>query len=306
MTVHNARSASAAAVARWALWLALAFTGLAMAQAEPTLDQVYQAAQAGHVEQALEMMQPVLKAHPGSGKAHYVQAELLARQGLASQARDQLAQAERLAPGLPFAKAESVQNLRRELAAPPSSRAVESAHLASLNGRAAPAQPPAPATGSSVPWGVLLAVGGGALVAWMLMRLGRPAAQPTFSGPAAMPASAQGMGAAVPGMNTSLPAGMGAPAPGGGLGRQVVGGLATGLAVGAGVMAAESIGRSLFGGDAHAAPVPAQAPGSAAGYDPVFGNAAANADMGGNDFGVGDAGSWDDGASGGGSSDWDT
>lgn len=305
MTVHNARSASAAAVARWALWLALAFTGLAMAQAEPTLDQVYQAAQAGHVEQALEMMQPVLKAHPGSGKAHYVQAELLARQGLASQARDQLAQAERLAPGLPFAKAESVQNLRRELASPPGGRAVESTHLASLSGRAAPAAP-APATGSSVPWGVLLAVGGGALAAWMLMRLGRPAVQPTFSGPGTVPASAEGMGAAVPGMNTSLPPGMGAPAPSGGLGRQVVGGLATGLAVGAGVMAAESIGRSLFGGGAHAAPVPAPAPSSAAGYDPVFGDAAANADMGGNDFGVSDAGSWDDSASGGGSSDWDT
>lgn len=306
MTVRNTRTAGSAAVARWALWLALAFSGLAMAQAEPTLDQVYQAAQAGRVEQALEMMQPVLKAHPGSAKAHFVQAELLARQGLVGQARDQLGQAEKLAPGLPFAKAESVQNLRRELAAPSGATAAERSRAASLTGSAAPAKR------SSVPWGVLLALGGGALAAWMLMRLARPAASPAFTspGPVAAPLDGTGMGVGgpVPGMNTNMPASMGmapgapaAPAMTGGLGRQMAGGLATGLAVGAGVMAAESLGRSLFGGHSAAVPEAGRAPA----YDPAFGNPSANPDMGGNDFGVSDAGSWDDAGAGGGS-DWDT
>lgn len=295
----NMRNASHATWARWALLLALSFSGWAMAQSEPTLDQVYQAAQAGRVEQALEMMQPVLKAHPGSAKAHFVEAELLARQGQAVQAREQLAQAERLAPGLPFAKTESVQSLQRALAAPQGGKVLDVGHRAAMGERAAPA------SGSSMPWGVLLAVGGGALVAWMLMRLGRPAPAQTFSSPAGSAAPVAGQGWAVPGMNTSVPAsGMPMQSTGGGLGSQLAGGLATGLAVGAGVVAAESIGRSLFGGAAHAAPAPV--PPIPSGYDPVFGNTAANPDMGGNDFGVNDAESWDDGATGGGSSDWDT
>lgn len=311
MTHPTARSSRTAAIARWALWLALSFTGLAMGQAEVTLDQVYEAAQAGRVEQALQMMQPVLKAHPGSAKAHYVQAELLARQGLAGQAREQLALAEKLAPGLPFAKPESVQHLRGALASPSGGKALDKPARASFDA------PAAPASGSSMPWGVLLAVGGGALAAWMLTRLGRPTASPASAGaaaatapgyPAASAASAgpaeSGAGWAVPGMNTSMPANMGVPAPAApGLGRQVAGGLATGLAVGAGVMAAESLGRSLFGGTAHAAT--AQEPGSMSRYDPEFGNAAVNADMGGNDFGIVDASSWDDAGSGGSSSDWD-
>jgi hypothetical protein len=37
------------------------------------------------------------------------------------------------------------------------------------------------------------------------------------------------------------------PAPGSGLGGKVMGGLATGLAVGAGVVAAQAIGKSLMG-----------------------------------------------------------
>lgn len=291
------RHTSTTTWARWVLLAALTFSGWAQAQSEPTLDQVYQAAQAGRVEQALEMMQPVLKAHPDSAKAHFVQAELLARQGLAEQARAQLAQAERLAPGLPFAKADAVHNLQRALAAPQGGKAPDRGPRAAVVERAAPAPR------ASVPWGVLLAVGGGALVAWMLMRLGRPAPAQSFNNPVGPAASAPGQGWAVPGMNTSVAApGMPGQAAGGGLGSQLAGGLATGLAVGAGVVAAESLGRSLFGGTSHGAAAPA----ADAGYEPQFGNAAANADMGGTDFGVNEVGSWDDSAVGGGNSDWDT
>src|SRR5450759_5407336 len=92
---------------KWLLVAALLNVGLAMAQAEPTINQVYQAAQAGRLEQAQVMMQQVLVAHPGSAKAHFVQAELWARQGKLGQARDALASAEKLAPSLPFAKPEA-------------------------------------------------------------------------------------------------------------------------------------------------------------------------------------------------------
>ena len=86
---------------RWLLVSALLGFGLAMAQSEPTLGQIYEAAQGGRMEQAQTMMQQVLVAHPGSGKAHFVQAELFARQGKLGLARESLATAERLAPGLP-------------------------------------------------------------------------------------------------------------------------------------------------------------------------------------------------------------
>ena len=298
MNTRNARNPSTSRVARLALLLALSAGGQAMAQTEPTLDQVYQEAQAGRVEHALQLMQPVLRAHPGSAKAHYVEAELLARQGSASKAREELGVADRLAPGLPFAKPESVQSLRRELASPDG---VARSSFASSIGRA-PAAP-----GSSIPWGVLLAVGGGGLVAWLLTRLGRPAAGPGLAVPCAYAAQSPAPAWAPAGMSAAggIPVSAAAPglaSPGGGLGSQVAGGLATGLAVGAGVMAAEAIGKSLFGGQQHAAGMqglPAETR-----SDPMVVNTAANPDLGGRDFGVNDAGSWDD--AGGGGSDWDS
>jgi hypothetical protein len=294
MNPSKTSSAVAHPVARWALLLALAAAGPAMAASDPTIDQVYQAAQSGQVAQALQMMQTVLRDHPNSGRAHYVEAELLARQGLPSRAREELAVADRLAPGLPFARPEAVQGLRRELAAPVGAPPV----VASIRPVAVPA--PAPRT-MGLPWAVLLAVGGGALAAWLLTRLGRPAASPGVAGPGtyAMPAPAAA------GWSTS---GIGAPPPGyaaptGGLGRQVAGGLATGLAVGAGVMAAEAIGHSLFGGSSGAAGL--QSPLAGPRYEPVFDNPPVNDDLGGRDFGIDDAGSWDDAGSGGGG-DWDS
>ena len=103
---------------RLARWLAVAVllgaglgAGLgAMAQTEPTLNQIYDAAQAGRMEQAQTMIQQVLVLHPKSAKAHFVQAELAARQGQIARAREALAEAEKLAPGLPFAKPEAVQS----------------------------------------------------------------------------------------------------------------------------------------------------------------------------------------------------
>src|SRR3954447_19299730 len=94
---------------------------------DPTLDQVYRAASSGNLAQAERMMDQVLREHPNSAKAHYVQAEILAKQGRMSAAQTALATAERLQPGLPFAKAESVQELQRSISSGGGSRAGPSA-----------------------------------------------------------------------------------------------------------------------------------------------------------------------------------
>ena len=50
---------------------------LPAAATEPSLHEVYQAADAGRMDDAQRMVHEVLQAHPNSGKAHYVEAELL-------------------------------------------------------------------------------------------------------------------------------------------------------------------------------------------------------------------------------------
>src|ERR1700736_3243812 len=93
---------------------AVAITSTAFAD-EPTMDQIYSAAAGGHLDQAQQMITQVLADHPTSAKAHYVQAELYAKEGKASLARSELSTAEQLKPGLPFASPRSVQELKAQL-----------------------------------------------------------------------------------------------------------------------------------------------------------------------------------------------
>lgn len=284
--------------------LMLAFSLLSgaavMAQQEPSVDQVYAAASAGKLDEAQVMIQQVLITHPNSAKAFFVQSELYAKQGKFAQARDSLANAERLSAGRPFAKPEAVLALKNEI----------SSRLAAGNQNvvhATPAQSSAGSGSSSGGWvtPLLLAVVVIGL-AYFIFRRRAPvvdytAQQPgynTLNGP-------QGFGnAQQPGYPAYPPQGPQPgyypPAQGPGLGSRIAGGVATGLAVGAGVVAAEAIGRELMGGH-HDNGAPR--------YDTTGNNFQPidqNSDMGGNNFGVTDAGSWD---SGGGSSDgggsWD-
>ncbi len=290
---------------RWLLVSALLSFGLAMAQSEPTLGQIYEAAQNGRVEQAQTMMQQVLVAHPGSGKAHFVQAELFARQGKLGLARESLATAEKLAPGLPSIKPESVQSLRAQLAAraapAPANGAVQHRPAAAVVQEVAPA--------SSFPWGLALALGGAAIGLAIFLTRRKPAPvyeqQPQqyanqgaggLTGP-------QGFGASnsvAPGMmQQPIQQPYGQPASSG-LGGKIMGGVATGLAVGAGVMAAQAIGRTLTGNHDQGA----RPPDTLANND--YQNNNSNPDMGGENFGVNDAASWDDaGGSDAGGGDWD-
>ena len=291
---------------------------------EPTLNQVYEAAHAGKFDQAQVMMQQVLVAHPNSAKAHFVQAELSAQQGQLGRARESLAQAEKLAPGLPFAKAESVQNLRRQLnssTASVTNAAASTAAPAVMNRAPMPAAP-----ASSFPWGMVLALGGGAIALVIFLNrkkttelaMNNPGNNQGFG-----PVNGGGLGGAQTfGNGGGMPAQAygqpqygqpqyGQPA-GSGIGGKVMGGLATGLAVGAGVMAAQAIGRSMMGNEEHPGHSSATSGNDAGtagsnGYEPFAGNN----DLGGQNFGVADAGGWDDGSSsiassddGGG--DWDS
>jgi hypothetical protein len=247
--------------------------------ADPTLNQVYDAVHAGHLNQAQGMMTQVLRDHPNSAKAHYVEAEILARQGHSGEAQSELSRAEQLAPGLPFVSQTSVQELRGVIAS-------AGAHQAPLATRIQPLITPA-AHESTFPWGLLLIVLAGGLIIYAIIRARRNAATMPYGG----------AGAGVPSSYGAPPmAPMGGAPMGGGIGSGIVGGLVTGAAVGAGLVAGEALAHDLIdghasSGDLRRADIPV---------------APADNDLGGQDFGISDAGSWDDGGSlgGGGGDDW--
>ncbi len=263
--------------------------------AVPTVDQVYQAERSGHLDQAQQLMYEVLRDKPNSAKAHYVEAEISARAGNFGRARAELARAQQLDPSGGFAKPEALAALQRELArgngnyrgygSPPGT------YVRPVERR------------SSFPWGIVLLVVAGVVIAWALLSRrnsprygGYPQAGGGFPGGGGYSGPAGGYGPAGYG-----PAGYGPPA-GGGLGSGIVGGLASGLAVGAGVAAGEELVRHWIDKDGNRVEGPPPAD-----YVPPDDNA----NMGGNDFGVSDSSSWDDGGSsfggdsgGGGGDDW--
>jgi len=260
------------------------FGGVAAADADPSMHQVYEAASSGHLDQAQEMMAQVLKDHPASAKAHYVESELDAKQGKFGPARDEFQTAEKLAPGLPFAKPEAVSALRAELY--PQARAM----TANPNPVAANAAPYSVAQGpvhAHFPWGLLISIVLIVAIVWALLRRRQQAVMPGY-GP--------GYGGA-PGGNYGGGYGNGYPPPAGG---GLLGSLGTGLAVGAGVVAGEELAHRLLDGGERR---PFDGADSG-GYREPPSNP--NADMGGDDFGVSDSGSWDSSSdsAGGGGDDW--
>ena len=242
--------------------LACALPALA---ADPSPADVYRAADGGNLAQAQQMIAQVLRDQPRSGQAHYVAAEIDARAGNFGLARQELQTAESLEPGLPFADSHSVQELKAQLQvapltvlAPQTVRAGRS-HL-----------------------GLFMIFIAAAVVLWILLRrraaaMGYPQYPGQFAG----------------GVPPVMPGGYGPGGymPGGGSG--IMGSVASGLAVGAGVAAGEELVDHLLSGGSEGGGLipPAE---SAPAPDP-------NSDMGGNDFGLNDPGTWDDGSGGG----WD-
>lgn len=319
--------------------LCLAFSALgstgAIAQPEPSMAEVYATAQSGQLDKAQTMIQQVLVSHPNSAKAHYVRAELFARQGKSHLAQESLQEAERLSPGLHFAKPESVSALKAQIAElgahSSGTRAVTAPNTTSTPSSSTT---PLPATDhNNTMWLVL----GGGVVLLVALALrtrqtgtkgdaatagglnGSPIspygsggqARPLSTNSVAAPASSVLNGPQTFGHTAATPYPGGAPYPAAptapSMGSRIMGGVATGLAVGAGVMAAEAIGRRLMdrdepGSHGHEPTGAAGSGMSGGGFTPLDTHAT-NADMGGDNFGVSDGG-WDDGDSGGGS-DWD-
>jgi len=257
--------------------LGLAFALPTFADALPTIDQIYQAQQAGHMDQAQQMISQVLKERPNSAKAHFVQAEIFAKQGYLAQARSELNDAERLDASDDFAKPHALQELKAQLG---------ERHAVSGQGMQLPARGE-----THFPWGTVLIL---AIVVGVLMMLFRRRSTYVQQYPAG---GGPGMGG-TPGYGPGPGYGP-APMGGGGVGSGIAGGLASGLAVGAGVVAGEELAHHFLDGGRHDGTsgfVP-----SADAAEPNY-----NGDSGGNDFGVNDPGSWDDGGSGGGGGgdDW--
>lgn len=262
------------AIALLASWL---IAGIAHAAA-PSLHEVYLTAESGDLKKAQTMMDQVLRDHPNSAKAHMVEADLLAKEGRLDLAKAEFATAERLAPGLPFARPEAVADLRQRL------QAAQQPSFPAL------AMPPSGADHSGLPWASLLA-GGLALGALMMFLRSQGRARE-------IPVPGSYSGAAGNAWGHTYPQTVGTPAVGpmaatssGGIGSGLLGGLATGAAVGAGIVAGEALLHKVMDGG-HRQPAeslddPFQALSPPAASDPGF-------DLGGSDFGISDPGSWDD------------
>ena len=243
-----------------------------VAMAEATLPQVSQAIQSGQLAKADAMMKEVLQNHPNSAKAHYIAAELYLKEGKLDAARNAFARAENLAPGLPFAQAESVQRLQTQLRTTNAS-GQEGAGVGSI-------------LSSPLFW-ILIAILIVGVVFFMKNRK-RPEPVQVYNAP-----TANSPYPGAPGAPGSYPPGApgypGAAAPGAGSG--LMGSLATGAALGAGMVAGQALASHLMGSGNQANP------GNVNNDFNKVGGPAADAP----NFGVRDGSSWDDA----GSNSWD-
>lgn len=251
--------------------------GVAFADDSPTLDQVYQAARAGKLGDAQRMMDKVLKEHPNSAKAHFVEAELLAKQGQMGKAGDELKNAEQLKPDLSFANPQAVQDLKNRIA---TTQRISQSPASSYQ---------TAASGSNFPWGVLFLGAGAIVLIIFVVRAMNSRNRATFPGnyqPGMQNTSASSpMQSYGPSSYGGTP--MGSPA--GGIGSGIMGGLATGAAVGVGMVAGEALAHHFMDGERSATAD------SAVPVADTWGGAPDN--LGGSDFGIADNSSWDDSSS---------
>jgi len=284
-----------------------------LALALPSVQQVEAEVAQGRYSQAEGMMAEVVAAKPGSARAHYIYAEILAHNELISRASEQARLAKTIDPSLAFAgsadKFRSFEQALERAQAGPTARSSRSAAPAenALPPLTTPARSTAtaPAAASGVPswlWGV-----GFAVVAVLLWRAisRRPAASATGAmAPAAMTPGA--MAANSPYGPGAMPPGTMAPSRGGGL-------LGAGLAGAGGFAAGMMVDRMMHpdGGSRSADHLAGLGPDDAVRFDdPASDLASRNVDFGngGNDWG-GDAGGSSDaggGGDGGGGGGWDS
>ena len=268
------------------LLLSLCFTAPTFAEEDATMHQVYLAAESGKFNEAQSMMDKVLRDHPNSAKAHFVEAELLAKQGLLSNADAELKTAEQLQPGLPFAKPEAVQKLKSRIAS--ASHGMIQPNIAGQNMSATIKNWMLPVLLFLVMGLIIL------LIVFMSRRNAKVIPSNSYAGNAPgsnmPPVGASGTGS-VMGQQTT-----------GGMGSGIMGNLATGAALGAGVVAGEALMHHFIDGDRNNAisepPLNDTSPWNRSS------NTSETDDMGGTDFGIEDTSSWDDDSAGDGDDDW--
>lgn len=244
------------------------FTGTALAnESLPTIQQVFQAAHSGHMDEAQKMMAQVLETQPNSAKAHFVEAQLLAEQHRNIQAGEELKKAETLEPGLPFAKPQAVQKLKAQIAG---AHGVASRFLSSQT------------HSSGMPWTIIaLVIGAIALIVLAVRTLSPPRnryAGTTYPTNTTSPTQGTPYGAYPPATPSSS------------MGSNIMSGLATGVGVGAGIAAGEALAHHFLDGERS----------NTGDYmptaTPVDSDPSSQYDMGGNDFGLADDSSWSDGS----------
>jgi hypothetical protein len=257
------------------LFLAFCFTAPVFAEEEATMHQVYLAAKAGKFNEAQSMMDKVLKDHPNSAKAHFVEAELLAKQGLFSNAAAELNTAENLQPGLPFAKPEAVQNLKNRIAS-------------ALNGAIQPNIANQSRLFKVKDWSpsVLLILG----IGLILILIGYMSRRNSWVNPAII-YSGNAPGPNMPTARTSGAGSLMGQPTAAGMGSGIMGSLATGAAMGAGVVAGEALMNHFIDGDKNN--VIAEPPFRETSTWNTSSDMSETDDMGGTDFGVADASLWD-------------
>lgn len=265
-----------------ALALVVSFTVPVFAADDASMHQVYLAAEAGKFNEAQSMMDKVLRDHPKSAKAHYVEAELKAKQSQFSAAQDELNTAERLQPGLSFAKPQALQKLKAQISSTHSS---SQATTQSMSNQSYPSS-----SSNGMPWGMIMLMIG--LIAFIYFA----AKWITRRNPPLMPANSYpGNANANPQPYAGNAAPMMAPTAGGGMGSGLMGSLATGAALGAGMVAGEALMHHFTDGEHSSNGFINEAQAN--------NNSFSSNDMGGSDFGIADSSSWDDN-SGGVSDDW--
>ena len=295
------------------LALALTVPALALAQAqaetvasparEPSIDAIYKAAESGKLSEADSMIARVLTAHPASAKAHFVHAELLAKEGKLGAAKAAYAKAEELAPGLPFAKPEAVAGLLQRLdasaARPASTRATESPTRNAVTPASQSQSAESSGLGTPGKTGIVILLIAAGFFMFKRISGGRPGAGGAGGATGAPLNSQTGYAPgsmAQPNYPYSPPAAA-APSATSGLG----GALMTGAAVGLGAIAVEQAVRHFSQRDRPDDISERRRD------QPAFDNNLGpdtNADLGGSDFGISDAGSWDSGGGADSSSDW--
>lgn len=236
------------------------FTTVVVAQ--PTVKEIYQTAQTDK-QRALGMINEVIRLHPNSARAYYIQSELLLQSGKKAEARASFVKSQQLDPSLSFAKPESVTRLRTALG-------IKQSNSTGLGVN----------TDQLILWGcgILLVI----LIAIMFMRRKKPPVPDYVSSYNLQPRPITPFN-----QNTATQPAAGqppqtAPAAGGG---SLMGSLAQGAAMGVGVAAGATLANHLLNGNKSSASPVDSAP-SVPSYTPD------------SDFGVMDSGSdWGGGGS---------